>query len=235
MLEKRKLNNLIMIIEISIYLCCIITFIILSIYNICSNEVAAIIYSIFMILSFGYLLLLEFVLKKYDNAVHFKMFRKYYNPVKNPIKTSFKRKGIFSVIVLWILYLAVIGIFKYFAVITWQLYLIGASVIFILNSIFTRKICFLSVFFLHNKYNCCKNCGINCWDYLIFASALIFAPYFNIYTLVLNIIIILVSLVMMILWEIKYHKYPYRFYPETNKTLWCVNCLKQCKYSFLNK
>lgn len=229
-MNKRTLNNVLFFIEVSVYIICIIVFTILSMYDICSKEIASIIYSVFMIISFGYLLLLEFVFKKYDNAVHYKMFEKYYIPNNGIRRKSYKRKGLIGVIILWIFYLIFIAIIRKLGYLSWQLYLIGASIIFIFNSIFTRKTCLLSVLFMHNEANCCKNCGINCWDYLIFASALVFAPRFNLFTRILNIVIIVISLAMMILWEYNYHKYPYRFYPETNKALECRNCLKQCKY-----
>lgn len=159
------------------------------------------------------------------------MFRKYHIPTqKLATQTTYKRKGLGGTIIVWICYIVFIGILKKTRILTWQIFLIGANITFIFNSVFTRKVCLLSVLFLKNKYHCCKNCGINCWDYAIFASALIFAPKLSIASAILNISIIAISITLLIMWEYNYHKYPERFYPETNASLQCKNCLKQCKY-----
>lgn len=229
-MSRNQLNNIIFIIEIALFVLCAVAFAWLGIYGNVSNSVANIIYIFFIALSFGYLFALEFVFPKYDNAVHFKAFAKYYVPTGHERAEGFNRKGIASVVLLWVAYLLFVALLKVLGVLNWYTFLVGACIMFILNSFFVRKTCLLSVLFLHNKNNCCKNCGINSWDYAIFASALVFAPKLSILATIINWTIIGISIVMLVIWEIKYRKYPYRFYPETNKTLSCMNCLKQCKY-----
>ena len=181
-------------------------------------------------MSFGWMFASGFIFTKIDNAVHNKMKKSKFVPTNTSLEKTFKRRGLFGVVIVWLIYLWVIGIFKFLGLVSWQLFLMGASAMFILNSIFTRKICLLSVFVLHNKNNCCKSCGINAWDYLIFSSALVFAPKISLIATILNICIIVFSCIIFILWEYNYHKYPERFYPETNANLSCKNCLKQCKF-----
>lgn len=217
--------------EVTFYITMMIIFIILQIYNNIFFYIENIIYIIFMSISFGWLFALRWILKKYDTVVHKKMFEKYFVKGKSESRhDGYKRKGIYKVIVLWILYLAFIALIKQAGLLTWQLFLCGACIMFILNSFFTRKLCLLSLFFLHNKNNCCKNCGICSWDNAIFASALIFAPNISKATTILNLVIIVISFCEMIIWEFNYHKYPYRFYPETNAALTCDKCIKKCKY-----
>ena len=112
---------------------------------------------------------------------------------------------------------------------SWYIFLMGACFMFALNSVFIRKICLLSILVMGNRNNCCKSCGINSWDYAIFASALVFAPNISPVATVINWSIIGVSVALLLIWEINYHKHPYRFYPETNKNLSCAICLKRCK------
>lgn len=228
-MDNKTKNSILFTLEISVYTILLIVFIILNFYDI-DIKLANIIYILFILLSFGWLLSYEFIFKSLDNAVHYKMLKKYYIPIPNSKKRDSYKRQVAGVIILWILYLGFIGILKFLGYLTWQLFLAGACIMFMLNSIFTRKICLLSVLFLHNKNNCCKNCGINSWDYAIFASALIFAPKLSLVTTILNIVIIFISFTILIIWEYNYHKYPYRFYPETNKTLSCKHCLKQCKF-----
>lgn len=230
-MKENSINSLLFAIETGVFGLGFIAFLVLNFLFDLSADTANIIYIIFMLFSFGWLFSYEFVFKKYDNAVHYKMYAKYYKPVPNSVpKKNYRRKGIAGIIILWIAYLGFIFLIKFFGILTWELFLAGACIMFMLNSFFARKKCLLSVIFLRNKNNCCKNCGINCWDYLIFASALIFAPYMSVTATVINYVIIGISVVMFIIWEYNYKKYPFRFYPETNMTLSCKYCLKKCKY-----
>lgn len=229
-MSRHKLNNIIFIIEIACYTLCAVVFALLGVCGNVSDGVANTIYIAFITLSFGYIFALEFIFQKYDNAVHFKAFAKYYVSTGRERAEGYNRKGLASVVLLWIAYLLFVALLKILGILNWYIFLIGACIMFILNSFFVRKTCLLSVLFLHNKNNCCKNCGINSWDYAIFASALIFAPELSLAATIINGIVVTVSIVMLVIWEINYHKHPYRFYPETNKTLGCTNCLKQCKH-----
>lgn len=230
-MKNKKKNNILFAVEAAFFGFFCVLFLALNFFGNIPIKTANIIYIAFIAVSFGWLIAYEFVFEKYDNAVHFKFQKSKYVPTAGAqTKKDHKRKGILGVILLWIAYLAFIGALKYLGILNWQLFLAGASFMFLLNSVFTRKACLLSIIFLHNKNNCCKNCTINCWDYAIFASALIFAPYLSIAATILNAAILIYSAVMMIIWEYNYHKYPYRFVQETNKALSCKNCLKQCKH-----
>ena len=229
-MNDKRINQKLFLIEISFYSILIIIFSIFLIYNNVSLILSNIIYISFILISFSYLFSLEFIFKKYDNAFHFKMFEKYYIPVNNIKRINKKRKGLLYIIIIWIIYLSIIWFIKYIGYLSWQLFLIGACIVFIFNSIFTRKLCLLSVLFLHNENNCCKNCTINSWDNAIFASSLFFAPKLSIVATIINILIIVISFSMLVLWEYNYYKYPYRFYSKTNAKLNCSNCLKKCKY-----
>lgn len=228
-MKNRTKNNIIFSIEVSIYAILFIVFFSLFFVDV-SIDVVNIIYISFISISFGWMFASGFIFTKTDNAVHNKMQKSKFVPTNSSLSRNYKRRGLLGVIVIWLIYLLVIGIFKFLGLISWQLFLMGASAMFILNSIFTRKICLLSLLILHNKNNCCKSCGINDWDYLIFASALVFAPKISLIATILNICIIVFSCIVFIFWEYNYHKHPERFYPETNANLSCKNCLKQCKW-----
>ncbi len=228
-MKNKKINSILFAIESFFFGGSCITFLALNFFFDLAENIGNILYIAFILISFGWLFVYEYILKRFDNAVHFKMYKKYYVPTKlAETRTNYKRKGLLGVAILWILYLIMIFAIKLAKLLTWELFLAGAGFMFLLNSIFTRKKCLLSVMFLHNKNNCCKNCGINSWDYLIFASALIFAPQLSIAATVINYIILGFATVMFIIWEYNYKRHPERFYAETNKTLGCKNCLKQC-------
>ena len=226
---NKKLNSLLFAIESFFFGGSCITFLVLNFFFDLSDKIGNIIYITFVLVSFGWLFSYEYIFKNVDNAVHFKMYKKYFVPTKlAQTRTDYKRKGLLGVILLWAFYLLVIFAIKLAKFLTWEIFLAGAGLMLLLNSIFTRKKCLLSVLFLHNKNNCCKNCGINSWDYLIFASALIFAPKLSTIATVINYLILGFATVVFVIWEYNYKKHPERFYSETNKTLKCKNCLKQC-------
>lgn len=229
-MKYRRKNEIFFFSEMMVYTVSALFFAIIGHLDIATPEQINIIYIVFITLSFSYLFSFELFLKKHDSAVHYKMLKKYYIPTGKEKTGGYKRKGVGAVIVLWIAYLLCIATMKYRGILSWHVFLIGACFMFALNSFFIRKVCLLSVLFLHNKNNCCKNCGINSWDYAIFASSLIFAPELSTAATIINWIIIVIAFVELLIWEILYYKYPYRFYSETNRTLRCSNCMKQCKF-----
>lgn len=80
--------------------------------------------------------------------------------------------------------------------------------------------------FMKNK--CCVSCRIYNWDYALILSPLIFI--FNIYTISL----IIISLLIIIQWEIIYMLHPERFSEKTNRSLQCRYCEERlCQYKKL--
>ncbi len=214
--------------EISYYSLCFIAFLFMKIFCSIPQNTANIIYIAFMLVSFGYLIILSFSGLKRDPVKHGKQIEKNFIPRKGYENKSFNRGNIKSVVVLWLIYLLVLGILKYVVAISWELFLCGACFMFGLNSFFCRKKCLLSKWFL-KKNGCCNDCGINGWDLAIFASALAFAPDMSLVARVLNMVIIIIAFFELIIWEQRYFKYPYRFHKSANQNLSCENCTKKCK------
>ena len=79
--------------------------------------------------------------------------------------------------------------------------------------------CPFQTWFLKNK--CCSSCRIYNWDY-----AMMFTPLFFVrgtYTWGLLIL----SVALLIRWEITFYRYPERFSPVTNEYLRCANCTEK--------
>ena len=75
------------------------------------------------------------------------------------------------------------------------------------------------------KNRCCVNCRIYNWDYALMFTPLIIIP--SIYTTPL----VVVSIILLIVWEIAYKVHPERFDEKTNSALKCENCQeKLCNY-----
>ena len=76
--------------------------------------------------------------------------------------------------------------------------------------------CPFQTWFMKNK--CCGTCRIYNWDYAMMFTPLVFVK--HIYTWSL----LAIALVVLLQWEIAYHRHPERFYDETNQNLLCANC-----------
>ena len=76
--------------------------------------------------------------------------------------------------------------------------------------------CPFQTWFLKNK--CCGTCRIYNWDYAMMFTPFIYVK--HVYTWSL----LAMALVLLIIWEILYHRHPERFYDGTNQGLMCKNC-----------
>ena len=76
--------------------------------------------------------------------------------------------------------------------------------------------CPFQTWFMKNR--CCTTCRIYNWDYAMMFTPLIFIP--GVYTWSL----LGTALAVLILWEVRLHRYPERFSEATNESLRCVNC-----------
>jgi hypothetical protein len=73
---------------------------------------------------------------------------------------------------------------------------------------------------IRNK--CCKTCRINNWGYFMAFSPLIWVPSFWTYS------ILLLSLAVVVQWEVLFNRHPERFYEGYNTILICRNCVTKC-------
>lgn len=76
--------------------------------------------------------------------------------------------------------------------------------------------CPFQTWFMKNK--CCGSCRIYNWDYAMMFTPLIFIPNFFAKTL------FGIAFVLLIQWEVLYHKFPERFTEKTNCSLSCAMC-----------
>ncbi|MBQ9059532.1 MAG: hypothetical protein IJ128_00125 [Firmicutes bacterium] len=79
--------------------------------------------------------------------------------------------------------------------------------------------CPFQTWFLHNK--CCGSCRIYNWDY-----AMMFTPLFFVrspYTWSL----LIMSIVILVRWEVTFYRFPERFSEKTNEYLRCENCTEK--------
>ena len=76
--------------------------------------------------------------------------------------------------------------------------------------------CPFRVFFMRNR--CCAVCRIYNWDYLMMCTPMVLFPH------VYSISLVLISVIVLLRWEISLHNNPHFFITETNETLRCELC-----------
>ena len=74
---------------------------------------------------------------------------------------------------------------------------------------------------------CCVNCRIFAWGSWMMATPMAFVPHWFSWSLVG------LGLVVLVVWEVRFRRYPERFWFGSNKLLQCAHCQEQlCRYKF---
>lgn len=128
----------------------------------------------------------------------------------------------FAVAIVWLLLNLNIFILYFCGVIDRDLLMVLAMVFSVCDLICVLFICPFQLLFMRNK--CCTTCRIYNWDF-----AMMFTPLWVVPS-VLNYLLVILSFVVLVHWEINHHKHPERFYEETNYNLRCLECKElMCK------
>lgn len=169
-------------------------------------------------------ILYESILFRFDGAFHFKASKKHYGATELSTHQKVSRKGIWSVLVFYMIYIIVLLLLKINHLLSWSIYLAGACFVLFLNNLFIYFKCPIQEYLLKDV-TCCANCHISAWDYYIFATGLLFAPLSGIYIYIM-ISLFFIALIRLISWEVTILRYPERFSPNTNASITCQYCQK---------
>ena len=174
--------------------------------------------------------LVEMILRLFPSGLESmgceKVFKKNYIPApeeREPKNQSWKTTLLVAVVwfalngAIWSLHLIWPHIFdKYFLVIVGLAY--GVC-----DMICILFFCPFQTWFMKNR--CCTTCRIYNWDFAMLCTPFLFVPSFYTWSL------LLVSLVVLVHWEITYRRHPERFSERTNQSLRCQNCTeKLCRH-----
>lgn len=121
-----------------------------------------------------------------------------------------------SVAIAWILLTAIIVILYLTGCISYEIVLLISTAFYVCDIICIVGWCPFKTFFMHNK--CCTTCRIFNWDHAMMFLPLICIPGVYTYSLVV------LSLIIVVVWEITCSKHPERFMEKTNMALRCINC-----------
>ena len=145
-----------------------------------------------------------------------KQYKKFFKPTEKTTPILLPGKKTLLVATVWIVPNLVFGIL-YLTGIVDSGFLFLATLFYAMGDmICVLFFCPFQVWFMQNR--CCTNCRIYNWDMIFMFTPLVFIPHLYTYSLVVLAVIILIW------WEVAYHKYPERFSESTNKNLTCASC-----------
>lgn len=130
------------------------------------------------------------------------------------VKPSFK--GVIFVVLIWALVTTGAGVLYYTGVIDKGILVLISLLYSVLDVVCVVLWCPFQSLFMKNK--CCNTCRIHNWDMFLILTPLAFIC--NIFTYIL----VLLSLGVLVMWEVNVKKHPHSFCEETNTALRCKNC-----------
>ena len=137
---------------------------------------------------------------------------------KKTIKLHMKEmtKSSTSVAITWLFVIVLISTLYLTHLISYQVVILISVAFYVCDIICVVGWCPFKTFFMHNK--CCTTCRIFNWDHAMMFTPLIVIPGIWTYSLVI------MSLIILIVWEVACAIYPERFMEKTNCALQCHNC-----------
>lgn len=131
--------------------------------------------------------------------------------------------GAFKVAIVWLATNLMIGALYHMHRIRTQTLLLLSAFYYLCDLICVLFYCPFQHLLMHNR--CCVNCRIFAWGSWMMATPLAFIPHWYSWSLCAFAILVLV------VWEYRYHRYPERFWFGSNRNLQCANCKEQlCRY-----
>ena len=121
-----------------------------------------------------------------------------------------------AIAITWILIICLICGLYFSKLISYQVVILISTAFYVCDIICIVGWCPFKTFFMHNK--CCTTCRIFNWDHAMMFTPLIAIPGIWTYSLVI------MSLIVLTVWEIACAIHPERFLEKTNCALQCRNC-----------
>lgn len=154
-----------------------------------------------------------------------------YQPVANYDRDKLKQTvrqqniGAAKVAALWLAVNGSIGVLYMKKVVSVAELVLLCAFYYLCDLICVLFFCPFQTFLMKNR--CCVNCRIFAWGSWMMAVPLAFVPHIYARSLVAA------SVLVLVVWEYRFHKYPQRFWFGSNCLLQCGHCKEQlCRYKF---
>lgn len=161
-------------------------------------------------------MVLRFFPSKTESMGCQKQFKKNYAQTGESVPDRMSWKRTFAVASVWILLNGIIGALYLLGVYDGGVLLLVSLLFAVCDMICILFFCPFQTWFMKNK--CCTTCRIYNWDYAMMFTPLVFIN--NVYARSLFIL----SIILLIEWEILYKRFPERFVENCNSSLSCASC-----------
>ncbi len=163
---------------------------------------------------------IRFFPSKYESMGCQKQFKRNYKPISENRPPVIQQKRItILVAALWLALNGAIGLIYFLGLIDQGILLLIALAFSICDIICILFFCPFQTWIMKNK--CCTSCRIYNWDFAMMFTPLVFIPSVYTYSLVI------LSLALLIKWELHVKFNPERFSEHTNACLSCAVCTEK--------
>lgn len=125
-------------------------------------------------------------------------------------------RGARKVLVSWVAMTIALGVLRSTEVFGPEELFLSAVFFYVCDLICVVVWCPFRTFLMKNR--CCTTCRIFNWDHLMMFVPFLFIPGFYGWTLVG------LAAVVVVVWEVQWHRHPERFWEGSNQALRCANC-----------
>ena len=164
-------------------------------------------------------MVLRFFPSRYESPGCQKQFARNYIKTGNTQIVIPDNNGTVLVALVWIVFNGIFGILHMTGIFDDGIMILLCSVYSVCDMICILFFCPFQTWFMKNK--CCAACRIYNWDY-----AMMFTPLFFIRKGYAWSLLVL-SVALMVRWEITFYRHPERFSEQTNEYLQCKNCTEK--------
>lgn len=120
---------------------------------------------------------------------------------------------------IWVVFNGIIGALRMTGIVDDGIMILLCSAYSVCDMICILFFCPFQTWFMKNK--CCSACRIYNWDY-----AMMFTPLFFVTKSYMWVLLVL-SVALLVRWEITFYLHPERFSENTNEYLRCINCTEK--------
>ena len=148
-----------------------------------------------------------------------KQFARNYVPADDPERASQGRDSAMLIALIWVVFNGIFGALHMTGVLDDGIMILLCSAYGVCDMICILFFCPFQSWIMKNK--CCSSCRIYNWDYAMMFTPLFFVRRFYGWSL------LLLSVALLVRWELAYYLYPERFFEQTNAYLRCQNCTEK--------
>lgn len=148
-----------------------------------------------------------------------------YDPQELTRAVRWQDKGAAKVAVVWVAVNLCFGLLYHRRILRVSFLALLCALFYLCDLVCVLFFCPFQFFLMHNR--CCVNCRIFSWGSWMMSAPLMCVPHWYSWSLFGT------GLLVLIVWEVRFRRYPERFWHGSNRNLQCAFCREQlCRYKW---